>query len=1132
MLLSCESHYSRQRRSTLDPKKLVNLAKEAGYTAIGIADRLSLGGAYDFSQAAAKEGLKPLVGERLPFGTPLVQGFITVHAMNENGWFSLLRLNNRCHIHRGSAPLGCDDIVALNDGIFVTSGGLDGPLDVALLANRPDLAEAIAQDLSFALGTRFAIAIERHDSMDQSDVEREKQLVEIANRNGIACIATSPARHVGDKDRLALDVLTFNALNTSVLVGDPAFPSPAYGSDFKSPERFTELFKDAPQLIRNTEALADAINWSVPSVKPHLPHAKGVADEDAAVILTARSGLKRHLEKLPYQVDASVYESRLEYELGHITKLKYSGYFLIVADFIKWSRDNGIPVGPGRGSGAGSLVAWCLGITDIDPIRWGLLFERFINPERVSLPDFDIDICESRRSEVLNYVRDFYGQDYVAQIAAYTTLQPKGAFKAAARAVGIPPAIADSFTKKFPEKPESFDDIRASQEVQDATVNDVELSQALDVAETLVGVLDSQSEHAAGVVISDHSLFDTTPLMGEAARLTQYSMKPVESTGLVKFDFLALKTLSVIQRAWNLIREHYGEDTVITPDHIPFEDPRVFEMINRGRTLRLFQIENSGMTKALLQINPTEFEDLIAIVSLYRPGPMDQIPLYADRKAGRVPVEYPHPKLEKVLKETHGIFVYQEQIIEAAQVLAGYTLGQADVLRRAIGKKIAAELKAGREGFVSGCEKHSGIPREDGERLFDTIEKFADYGFNKSHAAAYALICWQTACLKFHYPQAFACANLDWDSVDSEKVEEIVRECERMQIAILPPDINRSQSNFTIEGTAVRYGLKALKGISEGTGRQIDKARAPGPFLGASDAVIRLTEAGLNKQQIIALVEAGAFDSLLDKATGERRPHLAAIIKTMVIGRRAGGPSLFDDLTTETEIDAARRERARKPNREEPNLAAEIEAENRVIGFRLNRHPTAQYQMLGYLLGATPIAQLRNAKTDASILVIGQVEAIYEVGDRRPEGIGADGVELIIADQTGRARIHAQSPENLPQQGEIAVMTLQATRTSKVIQSWKTTEAAEKDAPPALVVTFKSGLGPDEIKKLIEGPEDGIKAAIRSAGRGGQHKLVLVVTLEDGRAAEIWTLINRVSPSDELQSWLRRLDGIQDVYVR
>lgn len=1134
MLLTCESHYSRQRRSTLDPKKLVKIAKASGYTAVGIADRMSLAGAYEFSQAAHKEGITPLIGERLPYGTSLNSGFITVHAMNEKGWFNLIGLNNRCHIRNDSGPLTSDDLIAFGEGIFVTSGGLDGPLDAALRENRADNAEEIASELAFALGARFAIAIERHESMDEADAKREQILVDIANRHGISCVGVSPARHMGDTDRLALEVLTFNALGGgSVLVGDPSFPAPAYGSDFKSPERMAELFRDSPQLLRNAEIVAAHLKWSVPSAKPHLPRAKDVEDEDVAVIDAARAGLQRHMEKLPADTNTASYIERLEFELGHITKLKYSGYFLIVADFIQWCRDNGIPVGPGRGSGAGSLVAWCLGITDIDPIRWGLLFERFINPERVSLPDFDIDFCEQRRGEVLDYVRNYYGQDYVAQIAAYTTMQPKGAFKAAARAVGIPNAIADSFTKKMPDGAETFEDIKNAPEIQDAVINDVELRQALEIAETLVGVLDSQSEHAAGVVISDHSLFETTPLMGQGSRITQYSMKPVESTGLVKFDFLGLKTLSVIQRAWEIIREHYGTETIIRPDHMPFHDPAVFEMINRGRTLRLFQIERGGMTKALLEINPTEFEDLIAIVSLYRPGPMDQIPLYAARKAGRSPLDYPHPKLESVLKETHGIFVYQEQIISAAQVLAGYSLGQADVLRRAIGKKIAAELKAGREGFVSGCEKHSGIPREDGEKLFDTIEKFADYGFNKSHAAAYALICWQTACLKHHYPLAFACANLDWDSRDgAEKVEEMIRECERMAITILPPDINRSRSGFTIEGNAVRYGLKALTGISEAIGHLIDRARAPGPFTSASDAVIRLTEAGLNRNQIIALVEAGAFDGLLDRATDERRPHLVSIIRTMTIGKKTSGPSLFDDLGSETEIDAARRARRANKHRDQPDLAAEIEAENRVIGFRLNRHPTAQYQLLAYLIGATPVASLRTAKADASILVIARIEGIYEVGDKRPEGIGADGVEIIIADESGRTRIHSQSPSNLPKEGEIAVMTLNATRTSKVLQSWKTTTEADKEAPAALVVAFDSGLDPEEIKSLIERPEDGIKAAIRVAGRGGNHKLVLMVSLGDGRAAEIWTLINRVQPSDELQASLKKLPGIRDVWVR
>lgn len=1133
MLLTCETHYSRQRRSTLDPKKLVKIAKAAGYAAVGIADRMSLAGAYEFSQAALKEDITPIIGERLPYGSGAVSGFITIHAMNESGWFNLVALNNRCHIRNGSEPLTSEDLITFRDGIFVTSGGLDGPIDAAIKDGRPDVAEAIAVDLSFALGTRFAIAIERHETMDQSDVERENVLVDIANRNEIACLALTPARHVGDKDRLALEVLTFNSLDSSILVGDPAFPAPAYGSDFKGPDQLAALFKDAPQLVCNAEVAASQMKWSVPSAKPHLPRAKDVADEEAAVISAAKEGLSRHLSKLPSDADTTVYHQRLEFELGHITKLKYSGYFLIVADFIRWCRDNAIPVGPGRGSGAGSLVAWCLGITDIDPIRWGLLFERFINPERVSLPDFDIDFCEQRRGEVLEYVRNFYGQDYVAQIAAYTTMQPKGAFKAAARALGIPPAIADSFTKKMPEGAESFADIRSAGEIQDAVINDVELSQALDIAEALVGVLDSQSEHAAGVVISDHSLFETTPLMGSGSRITQYSMKPVESTGLVKFDFLGLKTLSVIQRTWEIIEQHYGSQTTISPNHMPFEDPGVFDMINRGRTLRLFQIERSGMTKALLEIGPTEFEDLIAIVSLYRPGPMDQIPLYADRKAGRAPVEYPHPKLEAVLKETHGIFVYQEQIISAAQVLAGYSLGQADVLRRAIGKKIAAELKAGREGFVAGCEKHSGIPRADGEKLFDTIEKFADYGFNKSHAAAYALICWQTACLKHHYPLAFACANLDWDSRDGkEKVEEMVRECERMGITVLPPDINVSRSHFAIDGTGVRFGFRGLAGISESSALMIDRARSAGPFASASDAVIRLTEAGLNKNQLVLLVEAGAFDSLLDKEGGERRPHLTAIIRTMTIARKAAGPSLFDDLGSETEIDAARRARRLAKRREQPDLASEIEAENRAIGFRLNRHPTAQYQLLAYLIGATPVAQLRNAKTDASIVVIGRVEGVYEVGDRRPDGIGADGVEIIIADQSGRTRIYAQSPSNLPQEGEIAVMTLQATRSSKVLHSWKTTAQADKEAPAALVVAFEDGLDPEAIKSLIDRPEDGIKAAIRSAGRGGNHKLVLMISLGDGRAAEIWTLINRVSPSEELQNWLRKLPGIRDVSVR
>lgn len=1128
MLLTCESHFSRQRRSTLEPKALVKLAKAAGYAAIGIADRMSLAGAYDFSQAAEKEGITPVIGQRLPYASGIVQGFITLHAMTEAGWRNLIAINNLCHLDKGGAALTSVDLFGFNDGLYATTGGLDGPLDAALRDGHLDAAREIVAELEFSFRDRLAISFERHYAMDSHDVQRENQLNELAERFSLPGIAATPVRHASEKDRTALDVLTYNSNPDGCFILDPAFPAPPEGSSFKTPEDLSRLFADSPHLVTNALALSDACHWSVKGAKPHLPRAKGIANETDAVIQSATEGLHLRLQQVP-KTEHQTYQERLKFELGHITKLEFSGYFLIVADFCRWCRDNGIPVGPGRGSGAGSLVAWTLGITDIDPIRWGLLFERFINPERVSLPDFDIDFCEQRRGEVLEYVRGHYGADHVAQIAAYTTMQPKGAFKATARALGIPSAIADSVTKKFPEKIDTFDDILKTPAIKESIVNDLELRDALDVARTLVGVMDSQSEHAAGVVISDTSLYETTPLMGDAARITQYSMKPVENTGLVKFDFLGLKSLSVITRAWELVAEHYGYSPDLNPKNIPFEDPAVFRMINQGKTLRLFQIENKGMTRALLEIAPTQFEDLIAIVSLYRPGPMDQIPLYAARKAGQASVEYPHPKLENVLGETYGIFVYQEQIISAAQVLAGYSLGQADVLRRAIGKKIAAELKAGRESFVAGCEKHSGIPREDGDRLFDTIEKFADYGFNKSHAAAYALICWTTASLKCHYPLAFACANLDFDARDPLKLQEMVRDCEKMQISIMPPDINKSRSCFTIDDGKIRYGLRALAGISESTAGTIDAARGQNPFTDASNAVVRLLASGVTKAQLATLIGSGAFDTLLDKSTRETRHQLNTAVSKIKSGKKHVAVGLFDNdaMSKETEIDVARRLRAKSKQVEEHDVSAEINAEIKAIGFRLARHPASQHQILAYLSSATSVGHIKSPQAETAFTVIGLIEGIYEVGAKRPSNISATGVEMIVSDQTGRTRIFAATPHGLPEEGTLVVLDIVAQKSTRIMKRWKQPEDALSEAPPTLVTVTEADLPSTSAGSL----EFEIKALIRKHGRGGEYRMVLHRPSLDGQSCQSDNMINRVNPSKELIAGINALRGITKCYV-
>ncbi len=1162
-MLIAETYYSRWGRSTLSPKSLPTLAIKAGYQAIGIADRGSLAGTFSFSeavrdankaQAAAATAagtehrpLVPIIGERLPYGTPIYNGWITVHALNEVGWRNLIRLNNRYHIKHRSGILTTEDILCCSEGIFVTTGGLDGPIDRLILNDQIDLASQMLGQLAFCLGDRFAVAFERNDAMGPAELARESLLAELAQREGVAGLALPSVRHVGDSDRVALDVLIYNAEKQGIPIRHPAFRGATHGSHFRERDDLVALYRDTPMLWENLDALTAACQFSVKKVDAQLPSAGWAADEVATIIDRAHLGLEERLRKIPEDADEQTYRDRLEVELSYITKLKFSGYFLIVADFIAWCRDVGIPVGPGRGSGAGSLVAWSLGITDIDPLRWGLLFERFINPDRVSLPDFDIDLCAERVEEVLDYVRDRYGNDHVAKIATYGRLKGRGAFKAAARALSIPPGLAESVAKRFPEKVgdklKETTVAKGQADIIEIMAGNAEIAGAIEIAEILEGAINMVSQHAAGVVIADPNLFDVTPLMDvpNAGRVSHYDMKSIEPTGLVKFDFLKLSTLTIIQKAWERIKARHPQPK-IDIENLSYEDEGVYRMMNEGRTLRLFQIEQPGMTRSLIQIQPSRFEDLIALVSLYRPGPMDQIPLYADRKAGRASVEYPHPALAEVLQETHGIIIYQEQVMKVAQLLSSYTLGEADLLRRAMGKKIKAEMDAQRERFESGCEKN-GITKQKAKEIFDLLAKFAEYGFNKSHAAAYAQICWVTACLKYHYTLEFACANLDHDAEETEKVAQMVRECERMGLKVLGPDINRSQVTFEIEDGAIRYGFAALTGMSHATATSIVTARTKGPFLSASDAIVRLFDQGLTKKQVETLINAGAFDTLLDHSTAEIRYDLVQGVNQMGSVKKAeSGPSLLDalEIKNETIIDAMRRDRlgaikkgrgASQPVRNrtgEQSLTAEVNREIEALGFRLHRHPAIEHIMLAYRINASPIKSLAKADVDTVVTLIAQVEGIYPVKERRPAEIGSDGVEIVLSDQTGRTTIYAASPDNLPPQGEIAVIRIETRRTGKIMKDWELPTAADRAAPAAIILTIDKSQASEGATALTEAIKDGV----RTHGRNGQHRLILFFPGNDGEGMEIRTPIARVNPTPALNAHLEKVPGITLITIK
>ncbi|HWT14090.1 MAG TPA: DNA polymerase III subunit alpha, partial [Allosphingosinicella sp.] len=721
-----------------------------------------------------------------------------------------------------------------------------------------------------------------------------------------------------------------------------------------------------------------------------------VEEEAEQLRRDARAGLEARLRNYDGlgEAERRPYLERLEFELDVIAGMGFPGYFLIVADFIKWAKEKGIPVGPGRGSGAGSVVAWSLTITDLDPIRLGLLFERFLNPERVSMPDFDIDFCETRRGEVIHYVQQRWGADRVAQIITFGKLKARAVLKDTGRVLQMPYGQVDRLAKLVPNHPtdpwtleralgrardeKTGEPLAGVGELAAEYKNDADVRRLFDLAMKLEGLPRHSSTHAAGVVIGDRPLDQLVPLYRDPRSdmpVTQFDMKYVEAAGLVKFDFLGLKTLSVLRKATEMLGRRGVE---VDLDRLSWDDPDVYSLLQRGETVGVFQLESEGMRRTLAAVKPTGFGDIVALVSLYRPGPMDNIPMFGARKNGREPIHYPHPMLEDVLKETYGIFVYQEQVMEAAKVLAGFTLGEADLLRRAMGKKIKAEMDAQRAGFVAGCERVNSIPAAKANELFDLIDKFAGYGFNKSHAAAYALVAYQTAWLKAHHPVEFYAASMCFDMAQTDKLAIFVEDMRRMEVACLPPSINASEAEFAVEevssvpanaGTqiagktgllpsqehklAVRYALGALKGVGGKAMEQlVAERRANGRFRDLDDFAARIDPRLLNRRQIESLAGGGAFDDIAERpAVFAAAETILAAASSAAEARDSGQGGLFGEGPANVVP-------IRMPPSEQWSLAQRMAQEKESFGFYYSAHPVDNYRHLVIAHGARSFAEL------------------------------------------------------------------------------------------------------------------------------------------------------------------------------
>ncbi len=862
-------------------KELVKLCVKSGMPAVAVTDTNNLFGAMEFALEAAKAGVQPILGTQLCLGE---DGVLVLLVQSEAGYRTLCRIVSQAYEHMDSSVgprLTWDALERGCEGLLCLTGGPQGPLSRALARGQAEKAAADLDRLQALFPGRLYVELQRHGLPEEDAVE--DALVDLAYSCDLPLLATNEPYFARRDMHEAHDALLCIAQGR--YVAEPDRRRVSVEHYFKSAAEMRDLFADLPEAVDNTLIVARRCHFLLRPVAPLLPpfHAEPGFDESEELRAQAREGLEWRLEHFvftPEQSDSEkenlrrIYTERLGFELGVIIQMGFPGYFLIVSDFIKWAKSQNIPVGPGRGSGAGSVVAWSLKITDLDPIRLNLLFERFLNPERVSMPDFDIDFCQDRRDEVIRYVQGRYGHDRVAQIITFGTLQARAVVRDVGRVLQMPYGQVDRIAKMIPSNPANpvtlEEALAADPDLRAETQKEDTSKKLIEIAVQLEGLYRHASTHAAGLVIGDRALHDMLPLYRDPRSdlpVTQFNMKYVEQTGLVKFDFLGLKTMTVIRKAVDLICAR-GEE--IDYLKIPLDDPKSYALMSEGRTTGVFQLESGGMRDTLRRMRPNRFEDIIALVALYRPGPMDNIPRYIDVKEGREQPDYMHPKLEPYLKETYGIMIYQEQVMQAAQVLAGYTLGGADLLRRAMGKKIKAEMDAQRARFVEGAQTHSGVPAARAEEIFDTIEKFAGYGFNKSHAAAYALIAYWTAWLKANYPLEFMAASMTLDMGNTDKLAVFKQDLDRMGIALACPDINLSLPEFGVEydnhlasGGRLRYALAALKGVGGQAMADLVRERtANGPFSCLENFADRLDSRTLNKKSLEQLVCAGAFDSL------------------------------------------------------------------------------------------------------------------------------------------------------------------------------------------------------------------------------------------------------------------------------
>ena len=1199
--LKVHSAYSLLEGALTIPR-LAKLAAAHGFPALGLTDTNNLFGALEFSDKLAETGIQPIIGvalnvdfeERKP--EPIEQGApgqrragdgpIALLAMTEAGYANLMKIVSRAHLEAADAEPVHATMAALAthaEGLIALTGGPDGPIDRALREGQHALAEARLKRLESAFGDRLYVEIQRHGLKSEHEVEA--QLLQLAYANELPIVATNESYFASPDDYEAHDALLCIAEGRYVVEDNRRRVTREHY--FKSADQMAAVFADLPEALDNTIEIAKRCAFRPKGRKPILP--RFVAGDDvvseteqsrreaAELRRQAEQGLRERLTAAPPApgFSAADYEKRLAYEIDVIARMKFPGYFLIVADFIKWAKAQRIPVGPGRGSGAGSVVAWALTITDLDPLRFGLLFERFLNPERVSMPDFDIDFCQDRRDEVIRYVQGKYGNDRVAQIITHGKLQARAVLRDVGRVLQMPYGQVDRLCKLVPNNPANpvtlADAIAGEPKLQEARAAEPLVARLLEIAQKLEGLYRHASTHAAGLVIADRPLEELVPLTRDpksSMPVTQYNWKMVEAAGLVKFDFLGLKTLTVLQKAVDLVRR--GRGTEVDLAKLPLDDRKTFDLLAKADTVGVFQLESTGMRESLKRLKPDRFEDIIAMVALYRPGPMDNIPTYINRKHGEEPLNNPHPLLEPILRETYGVIIYQEQVIEIAKAMAGYTLGEADLLRRAMGKKDKAGMAKEQARFVAGAVQ-KGVERGDAVYVFELVDKFAGYGFNKSHAAAYALVSYQTAYMKANYREEFIAASMTLDMANTDKLAQFAAEAKKSGIEVKPPCVNASDVDFlaepsqriassplvgeirrsqdvdrrdfphpdpphvmakpcsawTAEGEqrgAIRYSLAALKNIGAGAVATIVAERnAQGRFTSLADFAARLNPKALNKRALETLAAAGAFDAL----EGNRALVHANVEGMLALAQRreANAASGTDDLFGLGETAPRLDLRAVQAWTPMERLSHEFEA----VGFYLSGHPLDSYERVLQKLGVKRYVEFEALAERGSCE--GRLAGIVIAARERKSQRGNKFAFAVFSDTTGQfeAVIFSDTlaqARDLLEPGTAVLLSVVAERDGDTVKlRVESLEALDKAA-----AGVQRGLRVVLDRRLIQGGKSGAIIALKALLKpGGKGEIRLVLPLEDrGRELE-FALPGRYDVSPAQAGILATTPGVVEV---